>query len=46
MDSNDGKIIQRNIETELAGELIRGNIKDGDRVLIHTDGEKLVFSTK
>ncbi len=40
------RFLQRNIETELAGELIRGNIKDGDRVRIDTDGEKLVFLTK
>lgn len=40
------RFLQRNIETELAGELIRGNVKDGDNVLIDSNGEKLVFSTK
>ena len=40
------RFLQRNIETELAGELIRGTIMDGDHVLIDTDGQKLTFATK
>ncbi len=40
------RFLQRNIETELAGEIIRGNVKDGDDVIIDTDGEKLVYRTK
>lgn len=40
------RFLQRNIETELAGEIIRGNVKDGDDVVIDTDGEKLVYRTK
>ena len=40
------RFLQRNIETELAGELIRGTIMDGDTVLIDTDGQKLTFTTK
>jgi ATP-dependent Clp protease ATP-binding subunit ClpB len=38
------RFLQRHMETELAGELIRGNIKDGDNVLIDSDGTKLTFS--
>lgn len=38
------RFLQRNVETELAGELIRGNVKDGDDVLIDSDGEKLTFT--
>ncbi|MDD6191327.1 MAG: ATP-dependent chaperone ClpB [Firmicutes bacterium] len=38
------RFLQRNIETQLAGELIRGTISDGDDVTIDTDGEKLIFS--
>ena len=38
------RFLQKNIETELAGELIRGNISDGDNVVIDTDGQKLTFS--
>ena len=40
------RFLQRNVETELAGELIRGNVKDGDNVKIDSDGEKLTFATK
>ena len=40
------RFLQRNVETELAGELIRGNVKDGDNVKIDSDGEKLTFETK
>ena len=40
------RFLQKNIETELAGEIIRGTIADGDHVVIDTDGEKLTFSTK
>ena len=38
------RFLQRNIETELAGELIRGNVSDGDTVVIGTDGNKLTFT--
>ena len=40
------RFLQRNVETELAGELIRGTVKDGDDVLIDSDGEKLTFTAK
>ena len=40
------RFLQRNVETELAGELIRGNIMDEDHVLIDTDGEKLTFTAQ
>ncbi len=40
------RFLQRNVETELAGELIRGSVKDGDSVLIDSDGEKLTFTAK
>lgn len=38
------RFLQKNIETELAGELISGTISDGDNVVIDSDGEKLTFS--
>ena len=37
------RYLQKSVETELAGELIRGNILDGDKVVIDTDGEQLIF---
>ena len=46
------RFLQKNIETELAGELIRGTILDGDHVIIDapevSDGSdrRLTFSTK
>lgn len=40
------RYLQKNVETQLAGELIRGNVKDGDRVEIGTDGEKLLFQVR
>ncbi|MBQ9060361.1 MAG: ATP-dependent chaperone ClpB [Firmicutes bacterium] len=38
------RFLQRSVETELAGEIIRGNIMDEDHVVIDTDGEKLTFN--
>ncbi len=38
------RFLQRNIETALAEEIIRGNITDEDHVVIDTDGEKLTFN--
>ncbi len=40
------RYLQRNVETELAGELIRGTIMDEDHVIIDTDGEKLTFTAQ
>lgn len=40
------RFLQRHIETELAGEIIKGNIKDGDDVVIDSDGEKLIYRTE
>ena len=40
------RFLQRNVETELAGEIIRGTVKDGDDVEIDTDGKKLTFTAK
>ena len=37
---------QRSVETELAGEIIRGTVKDGDSVIIDSDGSKLSFQTR
>lgn len=39
------RFLQRHIETELAGEIIKGSIKDGDDVVIDSDGEKLIYMT-
>lgn len=38
------RFLQRSVETELAEEIIRGNIKEGDRVVIGTDGQKLTYT--
>ncbi len=40
------RFLQRNIETELAGEIIKGSVKDGDKVLIDCDGDKLTFTAE
>ena len=40
------RFLQRSVETELAGEIIRGTVKDGDSVTIDSDGTKLSFETK
>lgn len=40
------RFLQRNVETELAGELIKGNVRDGDNVLLDSDGEKLIFKVQ
>ena len=40
------RFLQRSVETELAGEIIRGTVKDGDRVIIDSDGSKLSFQTR
>ena len=40
------RFLQRNVETELAGEIIRGNIADDDHVVIDCDGEKLTFTSQ
>ncbi|MCQ2546861.1 MAG: ATP-dependent chaperone ClpB [Clostridia bacterium] len=37
------RYLQKNIETELASMIIRGEINDGDKVTIDSDGEKLKF---
>ena len=40
------RFLQRNVETALAGEIIRGTVADDDHVVVDTDGEKLTFSTQ
>ena len=40
------RFLQRNVETELAGELIKGTVGDGDRVIMDSDGTKLTFRTE
>ena len=40
------RFLQRSVETQLAGEIIRGNIKDGDNVVLDSNGEKLTFTTE
>lgn len=40
------RFLQRNVETELAGEIIRGTVKDGDDVIIDCNGEKLTFAAR
>ncbi len=38
------RYLQKNVETELASMLIRGEVFDGQQVTIDSDGEKLTFS--
>ena len=40
------RFLQRSVETELAGEIIRCTVKDGDSVIIDSDGSKLSFQTR
>ncbi|MDO4394077.1 MAG: ATP-dependent chaperone ClpB [Bacillota bacterium] len=40
------RFLQKSVETQLAGEIIRGAIKDGDNVVLDTDGDKLTFETE
>ena len=40
------RFLQRNVETELAGEIIKGSVKDGDKVLIDCDGDKLTCTAE
>lgn len=40
------RFLQRNVETQLAGELIKGSVKEGDTVVIDSDGSKLSFKAK
>ena len=40
------RFLQRSVETELAGEIIRGTVKGGDSVIIDSDGGKLSFQTR
>ena len=40
------RFLQRSVETELAGEIIRGSVKDGDSVTIDSDGTKLSFQSR
>ena len=40
------RFFQRNVETQLAGELIRGSVKEGDTVIIDSDGSKLTFKAE
>ena len=40
------RYLQKNVETALASKLIKGDIADGDTVVIGSDGEKLTFRVK
>ena len=40
------RYLQKNVETALASKLIKGDIADGDTVVISSDGEKLTFTVK
>lgn len=37
------RYLQRNLENQLAKMMISGEVKDGDKVTIDSDGEKLKF---
>lgn len=40
------RAIQRYVENPLSSRILRGEIKDGDTVVVHVEGEGLGFSTK
>ena len=40
------RYLQKNVETQLASKLIKGEIVDGDTVVIDSNGEALLFTTK
>jgi ATP-dependent Clp protease ATP-binding subunit ClpB len=40
------RYLQKNVETALASALIKGDVVDGDTVVIDTDGTGLTFTTK
>lgn len=40
------RYIQKNLETALASKLIKGDIVDGDSVIIDSDGSELIVKTK
>ena len=37
------RYLQKYVETEIASMIIRGDLSDGDRVVIESTGEKLTF---
>ncbi len=39
------RVIQRNLQDELAEQILRGKIIDGQKVTVDVEGEKLAFST-
>ncbi|MBP3384332.1 MAG: ATP-dependent chaperone ClpB [Firmicutes bacterium] len=38
------RYLQKHVETQLAGEIIRGNVKDGDTIVIGADEDGLTFT--
>ncbi len=40
------RYLQKHVETQLAGEIIRGNVKDGDTIVIGAADGKLTFTVK
>ncbi|MBN7771939.1 ATP-dependent chaperone ClpB [Clostridium aminobutyricum] len=38
------RYLQKHVETEIAGMIIKGEIRDGDQIKLDSDGEKLHFS--
>ena len=40
------RYLQKHVETALAGELIKGNIVEGDAVVMDYDGNELVFNVR
>ena len=40
------RYLQKNVETELAAMLIRGQVSDGQSVTVGSDGEKLTFTVQ
>jgi ATP-dependent Clp protease ATP-binding subunit ClpB len=39
------RYLQKHVETEMAGMIIKGEIQDGDKITLDVDGDKLNFST-
>ena len=37
------RYLKKNVETELASMIIRGEVKDGDKIIIDSCGNKLIY---
>ena len=40
------RYLQKHVETEIASMIIRGDVLDGQTIIIDCDEDKLIFNTK